>query len=186
MADQGAITRRLEEWKKGDERAFDELVPLVYEDLRRIARQQLARLRPGQTLNTTALVHESYEKLQLGRDPDLTDRYHFFAVAARAMRQIIVDRARRLMTEKRSGFEVPIDLDRIPDTAETHAQQILQIEDLLTRLVEINPDLVRLIECRYFAGYTQEETAKLLDMSLRTLQRRWQQAGSWLRELATR
>jgi RNA polymerase sigma factor (TIGR02999 family) len=185
MTEKGAITHRLDDWLQGDDSAFDELVPMVYEDLRRIARQQLARLRPGQQLNTTALVNESYEKLQRGQEPDLEGRQHFFAVAACAMRQIIVDHARRMVSEKRSGIEVSLDLDRIPGSSEEHADQILMVEQLLTRLHDINPDLVRLVECRYFAGYTQRETASILGISLRTMQRHWRQTSIWLRELAS-
>lgn len=183
MKDEGAITRRLEDWRQGDDSAFDELVPMVYEDLRRIARQQLARLRPGKTLNTTALVNESYEKLQRGEEPDVASRKHFFAVAACAMRQIIVDHARNQMTEKRTGTQVSADLDNLPSSVDERVEQIVFVDQLLERLEQINPELVRLVECRFFAGYTQDETADVLQISRRTLNRRWKQANAWLREL---
>lgn len=177
----GHITTRLIDWREGDADAFDELVPLVYDDLRSIARQQLARLRPNQTLSTTALVNESYAKLRSGSELDVRDRDHFFAIAACAMRQIIVDEARSLMTDKRTGTKV--NLDKVPQSLEEQVEQLVLVDQLLERLEAINPELVRLIECRFYAGYTQEETAEALDMSLRTAQRRWQQANAWLRRL---
>lgn len=182
MSNTGVITTRLGEWRDGNKEALDALMPLVYEDLRSIARQQLSRLRPSQTLNTTALVNESYAKLQSGRSLDLKDRNHFFAVAACAMRQIIVDEARSLMANKRTGIKV--DLDQVPQSVEEHTEQIVFVDQLLDRLEQINADLVRLVECRFYAGYTSEETAEILGISLRTAQRRWQQANAWLHELA--
>lgn len=181
MSNTGIITTRLGEWRDGNKEALDALMPLVYEDLRSIARQQLSRLRPSQSLNTTALVNESYAKLQSGRSLDLKDRNHFFAVAACAMRQIIVDEARSLMTDKRTG--VKVDLDKVPQSVEEHTEQIVFVDQLLARLEQINADLVRQVECRFYAGYTQEETAEILGISLRTAQRRWQQANAWLRQL---
>jgi len=184
MSDCGSITVRLTQWRKGDRSAFDELVPLIYEDLRSIARQQLSRLRPSDTLNTTALVHESYAKLRSSGQIEFGDRQHFFAVAACAMRQIIVDHARSLMTDKRSGQKVPIDLERTPDTVEQRIGQVVFVDQLLERLEQINADLVRLVECRFYAGYTQEETARALGVSRSTVNRQWRQANAWLRELA--
>lgn len=181
MDDARRITSRLAEWKAGNEDVFDELIPLVYEELRSIARQQLARLRPNQTLGTTALVNESYAKLRSGGGLQVRDRDHFFAIAACAMRQIIVDEARSLMTEKRDGIKV--DLDKAPQTFEEQIDQLVLVDQLLDRLEQINPELVRLVECRFFAGYTQAEAAEALGLSLRTTQRRWQQASAWLRRL---
>lgn len=180
------ITRLLHECRESEnpEAAFDTLMPLVYDDLKKIARQQLQRLRPGQTLNTTALVNESYAKLQPSSQLDWVDRQHFFAIAARAMRQIVVDHARSMMTHKRTGHKVDLDLDNVPSSTPDRADQIVFIDQLLTRLASINRDLVTVFECLYFAGYTQEETARLLDISLRTTQRRWAQSCAWLRELA--
>ena len=179
----GHITVRLSAWREGDSEAFDELVPLIYEDLRSIARQQLSRLRPGQMLDTTALVNESYAKLQAGNQMQFTNRDHFFAIAACAMRQIIVDHARNQMTEKRTGTQVSADLDNLPSSVDERVEQIVFVDQLLERLEQINPELVRLVECRFFAGYTQDETAEVLQISRRTLNRRWKQANAWLREL---
>lgn len=181
------ITRMLHECRGSDDptSTFDALMPLVYDDLKHVARAQLRRLRPGQTLNTTGLVNDSYAKLKSSASLDWTDRQHFFAIAARAMRQIVVDHARSMMTGKRDGQIVAIDLDNVPGNIDQRAEQIVFIDQLLDRLEAINPDLSQIFECLYFAGYTQEETSKLLDISLRTTQRRWAQACAWLRELAT-
>lgn len=186
MSNALTITRMLHECRESEdaEAIFDSLMPLVYDDLKQIARQQLRRLRPGQTLNTTALVNESYAKLQPSASLNWADRQHFFAIAARAMRQIVVDHARSMMTHKRSGQKVDIDLEQISGNMVDRAEQILNIDQLLDRLEAINPDLARTFECRYFAGYTQDETAELLEVSVRTVQRRWTQACAWLRELS--
>jgi RNA polymerase sigma factor (TIGR02999 family) len=187
MSNALTITRMLHECRDSErpESVFDALIPLVYDDLKQVARQQLRRLRPGQTLNTTALVNDSYAKLKASADLDWTDRQHFFAIAARAMRQIVVDHARSLMTDKRTGHMVDIDLDSLPEQSQQRAEQILLIDQMLARLETINPDLVQVVDCLYFAGYTQQEAADLLDISLRTTQRRWSQACAWLRELAS-
>jgi len=186
VSDPRTITRLLRECRNEDgEDAFSALMPLVYEDLKIIARQQLNRLRPGQTLDTTALAHESYLKLRDHADLDWHDRRHFYAVAARAMRQILVDYARRRAADKRSGIEVELDLGRTPDSSEERADHILFVNELLEQLELVNAELVRLVECRYFAGFSQQETAETLGLSLRTVQRRWQVARGLLRELAT-
>ncbi|TVQ37354.1 MAG: sigma-70 family RNA polymerase sigma factor [Wenzhouxiangella sp.] len=187
MSNALTITRMLHECRDSEhpESILDALIPLVYDDLKHVARQQLRRLRRGQTLNTTALVNDSYAKLKSSANLDWTDRQHFFAIAARAMRQIVVDHARSLMTNKRDGQIVPIDLENLPAEVDQRADQIVYIDQLLDQLEAINPDLTRTFECLYFAGYTQEEAAELLGISLRTAQRRWSQARAWLRELAS-
>lgn len=186
MSDPRTITLLLQRCRQDadDDNAFEELVPLVYDDLRRIAHQQLQRLRPGKTLDTTALAHESYIKLKNHADLDLNDRRHFYAVAARAMRQIVVDYARRNMAAKRDGIEVELNLDRTPETGQERSRQALQVHELLQRLESVNEDLVRIVEYRYFAGFTQEEIADILEVSVRTVQRRWQVARALLREMA--
>lgn len=186
MNDALTITQMLHQCRDSENPTvvFDALIPLVYDDLKQVARQQLRRLRPGQTLNTTALVNDSYAKLKSSADLDWTDRQHFFAIAARAMRQIVVDHARSLMTDKRRGQTVPIDLESLPGQMGERAEQILHIDQLLGQLEQINPDLSATFEQIYFAGYSQAEAAEILGVSLRTLQRRWAQACAWLRELA--
>jgi RNA polymerase sigma factor (TIGR02999 family) len=181
------ITQMLHECRDSDNPAavFDALMPLVYDDLKQVARQQLRRLRPGQTLNTTALVNDSYAKLKSSADLDWADRQHFFAIAARAMRQIVVDHARSLMTDKRRGQHILADLDNLPGQVGERAEQVLYIDQLLGKLEQINPQLSETFEQIYFAGYSQQEVADSLDISIRTVQRRWHQACSWLRELST-
>lgn len=184
MSDPKTITRLLHQCRGTESpEAFGMLVPLVYEDLKKLARQQLRRLRPGQTLDTTALAHESYLKLKDHAGLDWQDRRHFFAVVARAMRQILVDYARRQMADKRRGIELPIDLERTADTTEQRAEQIIYVHELLGRLEDIDESLVEVVECHYFAGYSQQETAEIMGVSIRTVQRRWQIARAFLREL---
>lgn len=183
MSDPHTITMLLHRCRDGDEGSFDELVPVVYEDLRRIARGQLARWRPGETLNTTALVHESYAKLARSSELDWNDRGHFYAVAARAMRGIIVDYARSLFADKRSGIQVDVDLGQLPDDGPARAEQVLAVDQLLEKLELMDADMARIVECRFFAGYTLDETAQALEISRRTVQRKWQRARAWLAAL---
>lgn len=186
MSDPKTITRLLHDCRgDGGAEAFEALMPLVYEDLKGLARQQLQRLRPGQTLDTTALAHEGYLKLKGHADLDWQDRRHFFGIVARAMRQILVDYARRQLAEKRRGIELPIDLERTPAHREQRAEQIIFIHELLAQLEEINAELVEVVECHYFAGYSHQETAEITGVSVRTVQRRWQMARAFLRELAS-
>lgn len=179
--DAGEITRLLVAHRQGDEKAFAELVPLVYADLRRIARQQLARLRPGNTLDTTALVQEAYLKLVDQRLAELADRRHFFAIAARSMRDILVDEARRRGARKRGGATVRVPLDRLELGVDEQVDALLAIDRALTRLGELDERLIRVFECRFFAGFTEEETAHSLDLPLRTVQRDWMKSKAWLR-----
>jgi RNA polymerase sigma factor (TIGR02999 family) len=173
----GELTRLLREAR---EAGSDTVMPLVYDDLKRIARNQLARWRPGQTLNTTALVHEGYAKLAGSEELEWADRRHYFAVAARAMRMIVVDYARGLFAEKRSGVQVDIDLAQLPDDGPTRAEQVALVDQLLERLESLDPEMVRIVECRFYAGYTLAETADALGISQRTVQRKWDRARAWL------
>lgn len=177
----GEITRLLIAHRQGDDRALEELIPIVYTDLRRIARQQLARLRPGNTLDTTALVHEAYLKLVDHRLVELADRRHFFAIAARSMRDILVDEARRRSARKRGGGAARVPLDRAELGVDDQIETLLAIDRALTRLGRIDGRLVRVFECRFFAGYTEEETAVSLELPLRTVQRDWMKSKAWLR-----
>ena len=183
MSDEGTgeITRLLRAAVDGD---ADAVMPLVYQDLKRIARNQLARWRPGQTLDTTALVHEGYAKLAGASDLEWVDRRHYFAVAARAMRMIVVDYARGLSADKRSGVQVDIDLARLPDDGPARAEQVALVDQLLERLERLDPEMVRIVECRFYAGYTLAETAEALDISQRTVQRKWDRGRAWLVALA--
>jgi RNA polymerase sigma factor (TIGR02999 family) len=179
----GEITRLLRAHSAGDPLAFDRLVPLVYDRLRALARGQLARQRPGQTLSPTGLVHEAY--LQLARDTgiDWRDRSHFFAISSRAMRRILVDYARRRTAQKRGGGARPlVALDPDSVAVEQQADVVLAVDGALDRLAAFNERLARLVECRYFAGMTEAETADALGISLRTVERDWPRARAWLRK----
>jgi RNA polymerase sigma factor (TIGR02999 family) len=184
VTDTKTITQLLRKCRAGDETSFDALIPLVYEDLKRLARIQLAKWRPGQTLDTTALVHESYSRLARAEGLDWADRGHFYAVAAKAMRQIVVDYARSLFARKRSGVRVDIDLGRLPDDGPARAEQVAAVDQLLDKLAALDESLVEVVECRFFAAYTLDETAEVLGMSRRTVQRKWQRARAWLVQLS--
>lgn len=184
-AHQGEITSLLIAHRDGDAQAFEDLVPLVYDDLRRIARRQLARNRVRGTLNTTALVHEAYLKLVDQTRVEVNDRNHFFAISARAMRQIIIDYARKRFAQKRGGGIRPVSLDKVQIAVTEQAEMLLAIDTALAKLSALNERLTRVFECRYFAGLSEQETADALSMSLRTVQRDWMKGKAWLRrELA--
>lgn len=176
------ITQLLQAFGAGEEDALDRLMPLVYEDLRRIARSHLRRGPSGRTLGATGVVHEAYFKLAGQAGTRWENRSHFLAVAARAMRQVIISYARRSSAAKRGGDERPVTLEDGQIGVEAQADSLLDLERALVRLGEHNERLVRVVECRYFAGLTEEETAAALDTSLRTVQRDWARARAWLRE----
>lgn len=181
--DAGEVTLLLRAMRAGEAGAFDRLVPLVYDELRRIAHGHLRRQRPGGTLDTTGLVHEAYLKLAEQSGLDLRDRGHFLAVSARAMRQVLVDFARARAAAKRGGPEarrVPLEEDSA--AVEAQAERMLDIDRALERLRAHSDRLARVVECRYFAGYSEEETAEALGVGLRTAQREWLRARAWLRE----
>jgi RNA polymerase sigma factor (TIGR02999 family) len=176
------LTALLAAHAEGQADALDKLVPLVYHDLRRMARGHLRRRRPDDSLNTTGLVHEVYLRLVDQSRATWRDRGHFFAVSAMAMRQIVIDHARRRVRLKRGGDQVMVSLDDAPDPAAREADQVLAIDQALQGLAAIDARLARVVECRYFAGLTEEETAAALQVSVRTAQREWFKARAWLRE----
>jgi RNA polymerase sigma factor (TIGR02999 family) len=182
LAEPGDVTQLLVAYREGDRGAFDRLVPLVYEDLRRIARGHLRRWRPGETLDTTALVHEAYLKLVDQSRADWRDRSHFLAVCARAMRHVVVDYARRRAAAKRGGGARTEELDEERIAVAEQSGWMLALDMALTRLAEKNERLARVIECRFFAGLSEDETAQALGVALRTAQRDWLRARAWLRE----
>jgi RNA polymerase sigma factor (TIGR02999 family) len=175
------VTQLLEAHRSGDEQAAEALIVLIYDDLLTIARQQLARLRPGNTLDTTALVHEAYLKLVDPIRVEAEDRNHFLALAAGAMRQILVDHVRQRTALKRGGGSAHVTLERVQMGVEDQADTILAIDQALTRLSLRNPRLTRIFECRFFAGLTEEETASALNVSLRTIQRDFVKGKAFLR-----
>jgi RNA polymerase sigma factor (TIGR02999 family) len=178
----GRITRLLQAHHDGDRAAFDQLVPLVYDRLRRIAQGQLARRGRWQALDTTALVHEAYMELVEETGVAWQDRSHFFAITARAMRRILVDYARERTAQKRGGGKPDLTLEPERLGIEPQAEQVLAVDRALESLAAFNGRLARLVECRYFAGMTEEETAEALDVSLRTVQREWPRARAWLQK----
>jgi RNA polymerase sigma factor (TIGR02999 family) len=180
------ITQLLRAYAEGDPTAFDRVFPLVYEEIRRIARRHLRRTPRGQSLDTTGLVHEVYLKLTAGENVRLEDRGHLLAVSACAMRHIIISRARARSAAKRGGGVAPVAVDpeRLP--AEAQAEWLLDLDRALERLRGHDERLARIVECRFFAGLSEEETAQALGSSLRTVQRGWVRARAWLRaELET-
>lgn len=176
------ITRVLVAYREGEKGAFDRLMGMVYDDLRRIAHHQLRRHRPGQTLSTTGLVHEAYLKMVDQSRVSWQDRVHFFRISSRAMRQILVDYARRRAAEKRGGGQVETTLDEGWAAVAEQAGTVLELNAALERLAEVDERLVQVVECRFFAGLTEEETAEALGVSARTVQRDWRRARAWLQE----
>lgn len=174
------ITTQLLAWRAGEASARESLFPLVYDELRRIAHRQMAGERAGHTLDTTALVHEAYLKLVDQTRADWTDRTHFFAVAANAMRRILVDYARRYRTDKRGGAPVRVSLTDGMLVAEQRADTLLAVDEALTELARIDERLSRVVECRFFAGLTEKETAEVLGVTERTVRRDWTKAKGWL------
>jgi RNA polymerase sigma factor (TIGR02999 family) len=164
--------------------AWEELLPLVYDDLRAVAHRQLQRERTDHTLNTTALVHEVYLKLVDQQRATWEDRAHFFAIAARVMRRVLIDYARRHRAAKRDGMREPVPLDVAPEallgTADERAEVLVALDDALTRLAAVDARLVRVVECRFFGDLTEEETATALGVTARTVRRDWIKAKKWL------
>jgi RNA polymerase sigma factor (TIGR02999 family) len=179
------LNRLLSAIAQGDPRAAEQLLPLVYDELRQLAAQKLAQETPGQTLQATALVHEAYLRLvgdgDVGcREQPWESRGHFFAAAAEAMRRILIDRAREKRAEKRGGTRKRLDVDAI-DLATTAApDQLLALEDALAKLAHEDPAAARLVELRYFAGLTVDEAGKALNISTATAYRHWTYARAWL------
>jgi len=174
------ITQLLQAHRAGDPDAVNQLVPLLYQDLRRIARIQLRRRAGHDSLDTGGLVHEAYLRLVDQSRADWHDRGHFLAVAAIAMRQIAVDHVRRRVRLKRGGPEAPVPLDS-GHAAHGDWERILSVDLALQKLEAVDARLARTVECRYFAGLSEEETADALGVSLRTAQREWFKARAWLR-----
>jgi RNA polymerase sigma factor (TIGR02999 family) len=177
----GEITQLLHAYAEGDRGAFDQLVPMVYNELRRIARNHLRRTNRGATLDTTGLVHEAYMKLAGQKGMRAEDRGHFLAIAACAMRQVIISRARARLASKRGGGQRPVTLDEERVGSDEQAEWLLDLDRVLEQLRAKDERLARTVECRFFAGLSEEETAEALGVSLRTAQRNWMRARAWIR-----
>jgi RNA polymerase sigma-70 factor, ECF subfamily len=178
MSDTHEVTLLLAEWAKGDQKALDELTPLVYNELRQLAAAYLRRERLGHTLQPTALVHEAYLRLVDQSRPNWENRSHFYGVAARLMRQILVDHARRKQAGKRGGLKVP--LEQAVSFREDRVEDLVALDAGLTALEKIDPRKCKAVELRYFGGLSMEELAKTLDVSAETVRRDLRMAEAWL------
>ncbi|HYE14564.1 MAG TPA: sigma-70 family RNA polymerase sigma factor [Pyrinomonadaceae bacterium] len=179
------VTRLLVRWREGDQRALDELMPLVYAELHRLAARYMRGERPGHTLQTSALVNEVYLRLAGHEDIQWQDRAHFFAVAAQAMRRILVDHARRRGNQKRGGDVHKVALDEALIVSDERAAEVVALDDALARLAEVAPRKSRLVELRFFGGLGIEEAAEVLQVSPGTVMRDWTFAKAWLRREIT-
>jgi RNA polymerase sigma factor (TIGR02999 family) len=179
------LTQLLHAAEQGDTQAAAQLLPLVYDELRRLAAQKLAQEKPGQTLQPTALVHEAYLRLVDGdQGQHWNGRGHFFAAAAEAMRRILVDRARRRKRARHGGDRQRIDLDEALLMSESPSDELLDLDEALGRLEATDPVSANLVKLRYFAGLTMPQAAEALGLSLRAAERNWTYARTWLhREL---
>ena len=167
------------------ERPVDDLLPLVYDELRRLAASYLRRERPGQTLQPTALVHEAYLRLMKDRPDRWQNRAHFCAIAAHSMRQILIERARARGAQKRGGAQPRVTLDEALVPGQAPSVDLVALDEALERLERLDPEQARLVELRFFGGLTIEETAEAMDISPATVKRHWTVARAWLaRELA--
>lgn len=180
MLSQPKTTQLLREVRGGSRTAFDDLYAHVYDDLRVAAHQRLARYRSGQTLNTTALVHEAYLRLVDQSQMEWEDRAHFLALASRAMRFILIDHVRARTAQKRGGGDEPIPLDEVQVAVEEQATDLLALNDALEQLAEYSARLAQLVEYRFFGGLTYDEIASVTGMSVPTVKRDWARARAWL------
>jgi len=176
------VTKLLQAWQQGDADALERLLPLVYDELRRVARAHLRRERPGHTLQATALVHEAYLRLVGGGGTTPRNRTHLFAMAARLMRQILVDHARRKDARKRGGAATVIALQESVPAPEIAVVDVLALDEALTELSALDPRLCQVVELKFFAGLNIDETAEALHVSAATVERDWTVSKAWLHQ----
>lgn len=174
------ITRHLRDWRDGDENAFEAILPVVYDELRRLARRYRSRERSGHTLQTTEIISEAYLRLLDRREHDWQDRTHFFAVAARVMRNLLVDHARTKNYQKRGSGAQKVSLDDVAVVSPEPDQQILVLDEALTNLARFDERKSRIVELRFFGGLSAQETADVLGVSEITVKREWLKAKAWL------
>ena len=180
------ITGLLQQWRGGSRDAFDRLIPLVYDELKVIASRRLAREWRDEALQTTALVNEAYLRLIGQRSVDWQNRAHFFAIAAQLMRRIVVDDARRRLSQKRGSGSVPLALDNLAaPEASVDRVEVLALDGALRELERLDPDQGRLVELRFFGGLTVDEAAEVLGVSPATVKREWAVAKGWLHRALT-
>ena len=175
------VTRILSAVEQGDPHAADQLLPLVYDELRKLAARRLAEEKPGQTLQATALVHDAYLRLVGAEKVQRWDsRGHFFAAAAEAMRRILINRARDKKRAKRGGERRSVDLDRIEIALDTNDEQLIALDEAISQLAVEDPDAARLVNLRFFAGLTLKDAAVSVGLAPRTAERQWAYARAWL------
>lgn len=174
------VSQLLKEWSNGDEAALDKVMPVVYQELRRLAHHYMRRERPGHTLQTTALVNEAYLRLAAYKKMRWQSRAHFFAVAAQVMRRILVEQARSKNFAKRGGGAEKISLDETVVVSAGRSAEVIAVDDALTELESWDPRKGKIVELRFFGGLSIEETAEVLKVSPTTVQREWRSAKAWL------
>jgi len=174
------VTQLLQAWSNGDKAALEKLAPLVFVELKRLARRQMARERSDHTLESGALVNEAFLRLLDSAKVDWRDRVHFFAMSARMMRRILIDAARARITEKRGGLSPQMNFDEAIDTAPSRAASLVALDDALEELAGFDSRKARVVELRYFGGLSVEETAEALQISPQTVLRDWKLAKAWL------
>jgi RNA polymerase sigma-70 factor (ECF subfamily) len=180
VANPREITELLLSWSKGNAAALEDLMPLIYPELRRLARRYMQREDPAHTLQTSALINEAYLRLVDQRSVEWQDRAHFFAVAAQVMRHILIDHARRHQSAKRGAGALHVALNEAETLGETKAAEFVALDDALTKLATIDERKSRVVELRFFGGLTVEEVAQFLDLSPITIKREWRSARAWL------
>jgi RNA polymerase sigma-70 factor, ECF subfamily len=174
------VTQLLQQWSQGDDSALTELTPLVYEELRRLAHHYMEGERPDHTLQTTALVNEAYLRLADQTNPNWQSRAHFFAVAARAMRRILVNYAKSNRAQKRGGGAARIELDEAAILSPEQSKEIVDLHEALERLATLNSRKARVVELKYFGGLNHDEIAEVMKISTVTVRRDWMFAKTWL------
>src|SRR5260370_22715328 len=179
-ASQQRVTELLALWSQGDDAALAELTPLVYEELRRLAHRHMGRQRPDHTLQTTALVNEAYLRLADQTNPRWQNRAHFFAVAARAMRQILISYARSQRAQKRGGGALKVELDEVAIVSPEESKEIVDLHEALERLAALDSRKAQVVELKYFGGLNYDEIAEVLKISRVTVRRDWEFASRWL------
>ncbi|HEX7331640.1 MAG TPA: sigma-70 family RNA polymerase sigma factor [Pyrinomonadaceae bacterium] len=175
------ITQLLKDWGNGDQDARDQLIPLVYQELHRMAHQHMRKERPGHTLQTSALVHEAFVRLIDQREIHWQNRAHFFGIAAQMMRRILVDHARSRQYAKRGGDASRVSLDEVAIVSEARAADVVALDDALTSLATVDQRKSQVVELRFFGGLSIDETAAVLAVSPGTVMRDWTLAKAWLR-----
>lgn len=183
---QEEVTQLLMDWGNGDQAALEKLMPLVYEELHRMAKRHLGRERLNHTLQTTALVNEAYLRLIDQRNVRWQNRAHFFSIAARLMRRILIDHARAHHYAKRGGDVIKVSLGKAIDVSKERAAELVSLDDALTALAEIDPRKSQVVELRFFGGMSVEETAEVLNVSPVTVMRDWSTARAWLHRTMTK